>query len=211
MSDDQKSEGAPAEGRQFPEWKQLYRDRPVEGMPWYYGALDPDLENALARHGVTSGAALDIGTGPGTQALALAERGYRVTGTDLAEAAVEQAAEKARERGLTVEFKADDILNTGLSGPFDFAFDRGCFHVLPVETRADYARTVAGLLGPGGYLFLKTFSVLQPGAIGPHRFTPDDIRSIFNGHFEIVSTAETVYQGTLDPLPRALFSVLRKS
>lgn len=206
-----KTEEGAAEDRKFPEWKQLYREQDVETMPWYYGALDPDLEGALARHGVTSGAALDIGTGPGTQAMALAERGYRVTGTDLAEAAVEQAAAKARERGLAVDFKADDILNSKLEGPFDFAFDRGCFHVLPPSARADYVRTLAGLLGPSGYLFLKTFSALQPGEIGPHQFSPDDIRSIFGGSFEIVSTDETVYQGTLDRLPRALFSVLKKA
>jgi hypothetical protein len=33
----------------------MYVKMPVEAMPWYYKDLDPDLENALARHGVTSG------------------------------------------------------------------------------------------------------------------------------------------------------------
>ena len=211
MAEDSRSEKNIADDRVFPEWEQLYRNQQVEAMPWYFEALDPDLEAALSRHGVTSGEAVDIGTGPGTQALALAERGYRVTGTDLAEAAVEQAAAKAREKGLAVVFKADDILHTGLSGPFDFAFDRGCFHVLPPPARADYVRVVAGFLRPGGYLFLKTFSRLQPGEVGPHRFTPDDIKSIFGGSFEVLSIDETVYQGTLNPLPRALFSVLKKS
>jgi 2-polyprenyl-3-methyl-5-hydroxy-6-metoxy-1,4-benzoquinol methylase len=211
MTEESTTEKSGAEDRQFPEWSQLYRDQPVETMPWYYGALDPDLENALVRYGVTSGGALDIGTGPGTQAMALAERGYRVTGVDLAEAAVEQAAAKARERGLVIDFKKDDILHTGLSGPFDFAFDRGCFHVLPVAARAEYVRTLAGLLRPGAYLFLKTFSTLEPGERGPHRFSPDDVRSIFGGLFEVLSTDATVYQGTRDPEPRALFSVLKKA
>jgi 2-polyprenyl-3-methyl-5-hydroxy-6-metoxy-1,4-benzoquinol methylase len=206
-----KVEKSAADPRMIPEWHQFYRNQPVEGMPWYFEALDPDLEGALSRHGVTSGKAVDIGAGPGTQAMALAERGYHVTGTDLAEAAVEGAAAKARERGLAVEFKVDDILHTGLGGPFDFAFDRGCFHVLPVSARADYVRIVAGLLRPGGYLFLKAFSRLQPGEIGPFRFSPDEIKSIFGGAFEILSIDETVYQGTFTPLPRALFSVLKRA
>jgi 2-polyprenyl-3-methyl-5-hydroxy-6-metoxy-1,4-benzoquinol methylase len=211
MAEESKSEKSADDNRMFPEWVQFYRSQPVEAMPWYFEALDPDLEGALSRHGITSGKAVDIGTGPGTQAMALAERGFSVTGTDLAEAAVEGAAVKARERGLDIEFKADDILHTGLSGPFDFAFDRGCFHVLPVAARADYVRTIAGLLRPGGYLFLKTFSTLQPGEMGPYQFSPDDIKSIFGGLFEVLSIDETVYQGTFKPLPRALFSVLKKS
>jgi uncharacterized protein YbjT (DUF2867 family) len=202
--------GAP-EDRQFPEWGQLYRDQSVEGMPWYYEPLDPDLENALVRYGMKTGQGLDIGSGPGTQAMALAAHGYQMTGTDLAEAAVEIATAKARERGLAVEFKADDILQTKLSGPYDFAFDRGCFHVLPAASRPDYVRTVLGLLRSGGYLFLKTFSEREPGSIGPHRFTADDIRSIFGETFEVLSTEETIYQGTREPEPRALFSVLRKA
>lgn len=210
MVEERKSDTSTPGDRMIPEWDPFYRAQPVEGMPWYFKDLDPDLEDALLRCGVASGAALDIGTGPGTQAMALAERGYRVTGTDIAEAAVEQAAAKARERGLAVSFKVDDILHTALSDPFDFAFDRGCFHVLPVSARADYVRTVAGLLRPGGYLFLKTFSTLQPGEIGPYKFAPDDIKSIFSGFFEILSSRETIYQGTFDPPPRALFSVLKK-
>lgn len=211
MAEQSRTEQRPAAPRQFPEWKQFYRDQSVEGMPWYYGPLDPDLEAALERHGVTSGEALDIGTGPGTQAIELARRGYRVTAVDLAEAAVEQAAIKAREQGLSVDFRKDDILDTKLTGPFALVFDRGCFHVLPVDARAGYARTVAGLLAPGGYLFLKTFSALQFGEHGPHRFSPDDIRAIFGAVFEVVSIEETVYQGTLDPFPLALFSVLKKA
>jgi 2-polyprenyl-3-methyl-5-hydroxy-6-metoxy-1,4-benzoquinol methylase len=210
MTDERKFEMGEAQDGRFPEWSSLYRNQPAEALPWYYEALDPDLENALTRLGITSGEGVDIGTGPGTQAIALAERGFRMTGTDLAEAAVEGAAAKAREKGLAVDFKKDDILQTGLSGPFDFAFDRGCFHVLAPSARADYARAVAGLLRPGGYLFLKTFSTLQPGDYGPHRFAPDDMKSIFNGVFEVLSSDETVYQGTLNPLPRALFSVLKK-
>jgi hypothetical protein len=45
---------------------------------------------------------------------------------------------------------------------------------------------------------------------GPYRFSPDKIKEIFGNGFEILSIKETVYQGTLDPLPKALFVVMRK-
>jgi len=62
----------------------------------------------------------------------------------------------------------------------------------------------------GGYLFLKCFSRLQPGEQGPYRFTSEQSREIYGSQLSIFSIKETVYQGTLDPLPRALFCTMRR-
>ena len=139
-------------------------------MPWFYPELDDDLQQALDRLGLHGGSALDLGTGPGTQAMQLARRGFDVTAADISEAAIRLAREKAEEQKLAITWQQDDVLATRLSGPFDLIFDRGCFHVLPPERRPDYVSTVAELLKVDGYLFLKCFSHLQPGAQGPHRF-----------------------------------------
>jgi 2-polyprenyl-3-methyl-5-hydroxy-6-metoxy-1,4-benzoquinol methylase len=74
------------------------------------------------------GTALDLGTGPGTQAMALAERGFQVTATDLSVTAIQKAQKQAQEKGLNVSFVQDDILNSTLDQKFDFVLDRGCFH-----------------------------------------------------------------------------------
>jgi hypothetical protein len=65
------------------------------------------------------------------------------------------------------------------------------------------------LLAPAGWLFVETFSHAQPGEQGPHRFTPDDLRRAFGGRFDVVEIVDTVYQGQLDPYPKALFATLR--
>lgn len=195
--------------RKFPDWHELYQQVENERMPWYHPTLDPDLERALARWGIASGAALDLGTGPATQALALAERGFEVTGSDLSEGAVTRAIALAEARGLPIRFVQDDILSSRIAEVFHLVFDRGCFHVMPPDRRSDYVATVRRLVAPGGFLFLKCFSTLQPGEQGPHRFSPEMIREIFGGAFEVLAVEETVYQGTLDPLPRALFSALK--
>jgi len=193
----------------FPNWEELYRNGNVEGLPWYWPSLDPDLEAALARSGLTSGRVLDQGTGPGTQAIALAERGFSVTASDLSAAALAYASAAAKRRGVAVAFAEDDVLATRLSGPFDAIFDRGCFHVLDEPQRAVYVKSMRGLLAPAGWLFLKTFSHEQPGTQGPHRFTPADLGAIFGESFTVVEILDTVYQGQLDPFPRALFASLR--
>ncbi len=197
--------------REFPDWEQLYRDTEVESMPWFNPTLDPDLDQALTKLNLNTGTVLDLGTGPATQAMALAERGFQVTATDLSEAAVSRAEGIAKQKGLDIDFRQDDILDSKLDQQFDFVFDRGCFHVFPPEKRQDYVRVVSRLVRPKGYLFLKCFSHLQSGEEGPYRFTPEDIRGIFSSQFNVYSAEETVYQGTLDPFPRALFSILEKS
>jgi 2-polyprenyl-3-methyl-5-hydroxy-6-metoxy-1,4-benzoquinol methylase len=73
-----------------------------------------------------SGIALDLGTGPGTQAIHLARRGFAVTATDISEAAIRLASEKAQNEGLEITWEQDDILDTRLDRQFDFIFDRGC-------------------------------------------------------------------------------------
>jgi hypothetical protein len=42
------------------------------------------------------------------------------------------------------------------------------------------------------------------------RFTPEQIHEIFGARLNVLSIKETVNQGTLDPLPRALFCAMQK-
>lgn len=196
--------------RQFPDWEQLYQEQAVETMPWFHEALDPDLERALPQLNLTQGTALDLGTGPGTQAIALARLGFRVTATDLSATAVEKAKEKTQDAKLDILWMQDDILNSQLDRQFNLIVDRGCFHVLPPQRRQDYVSVVASLLEPSGYLFLKCFSTLETRESGPYRFTADEIEAIFQSHFRLISTEETRYYGTLDPMPKALFCILEK-
>jgi len=180
-------------------------------MPWFNPDLDPDLDQALTKLNLHTGTALDLGTGPGTQAMALAARGFKVTGTDISSTAIEKAQAVAKEKGLDILWRQDDILKSSLDQKFDVVLDRGCFHVFPPEQRQDYVRVVDGLIKPKGYLFLKCFSHLETREAGPYRFTPEEIKEIFNSRFNVLSVEQTVYQGTLDPFPHALFCIVEKS
>jgi len=194
----------------LPRWEMLYQEQAVASMPWFHPALDDDLKNALEELGLQGGSALDLGTGPGTQAMQLARRGFEVTATDISGTAIRLARGEAEKQGLTITWEQDDILDTRLARQFDLIFDRGCFHVLAPAQRQEYVRIIRGLLKPGGHLFLKCFSHLQPGEQGPYRFTPAQIREVFGRWLRVLSIQETLYQGTLDPLPRALFCMVRR-
>src|SRR5689334_18720360 len=103
------------EQKEFPGWEALYRERAVETMPWFNPDLDADLKQALDDLGVQGGSALDLGTGPGTQAMQLARRGFDVTATDISEAAIRLAQGKADVQGLAITWAQDDILATRLA------------------------------------------------------------------------------------------------
>jgi methylase of polypeptide subunit release factors len=98
--------------RQFPGWDERYQQQAVETMPWFYPELDDDLRQALDALDLRHGSALDLGTGPGTQAIQLARRGFDVTATDISAAAIRLAREKAVAQGLSITWQQDDILST---------------------------------------------------------------------------------------------------
>lgn len=193
-------------------WEARYRETPPEALPWYHPGLDADLEDALARLQLKSGRVLDLGTGPGTQAVALAQRGFEVVATDVSTTALEQARTLAQRKGVMVQFLVDDILSTTLEGTFELVVDRGIFHLFPPGEHGRYLAAVTRLLAPGGHLLLKCFSREETRPEGPpHRYAPDAIRQIFGKTFEIgeIRPSEFRRPGEDQP-PKALFCILRK-
>jgi SAM-dependent methyltransferase len=124
--------------RSFPDWETLYKNQEVESMPWYNESLDPDLELELDKMKIKKGFFLDLGTGPGTQAIKLFERGFDVTAPDLSPTSIHKASVRYGDKmNYKIKFIVDDIINSHLSSnKFDFIFDRGCFHVIPPEKRS---------------------------------------------------------------------------
>lgn len=78
-----------------------------------------------------AGRAIDLGCGMGRHAIFLAEHGWRVTGIDSSGRALRTARHRAEKAGLDIDFRPGDVTRiekTGVSGPFDFFLDGGCFH-----------------------------------------------------------------------------------
>lgn len=67
-----------------------------------------------------TGTVLDCACGIGTQALGLAQAGYTVEGTDLSAGEIERAKKEASLRGLSIQFRVDDmrLLTTSPKGRF---------------------------------------------------------------------------------------------
>jgi ubiquinone/menaquinone biosynthesis C-methylase UbiE len=131
--------------KDFPDWDSSYKSQNVESMPSYNENLDPDLEEELERRKITKGKILDLGTNPATQAMELAKKGLEVTGSDVSEAAINRARkvyDYVNNNGK-INFTVYNILNSKINDTnFDYIFDGGCFHVLPIEKRPVYIREI---------------------------------------------------------------------
>lgn len=82
-------------------WNEEYRENPAN--VWV-----PDRLLAGEVEGLAPTTALDLGCGSGQNALALAERGWRVLGVDFADVAIEMARADAAKRGLAADFLVAD-------------------------------------------------------------------------------------------------------
>lgn len=132
--------------------------REVEpGRASRHGALGPTLLALIRAEGLGGKAVLDVGTGSGRLALALADEAGRVVGIDVDARAIETARRLARERGLGhvtfVEADAERIDYRPL-GPFDLVVANLCMSD-PIIERA--ART----LPPGACLAFACFHTEQ--------------------------------------------------
>lgn len=194
--------------KEFPDWDVYYKQNKVETMPWYEKNLDLDMVDEIKF--LKKGIFLDLGTGPGTQAIELAKNGFKVTGSDVSPSAIE----KAKVPTSNVNFVIDNILNSKFeSESFDYILDRGCFHVLSSNERITYLNQIKRILKKNGIIFLKCMSKNEkniPDDKGPHKFYKEEIINYFENDFDITKSKDTVYYGTLNPLPKALFFVMKK-
>jgi SAM-dependent methyltransferase len=168
-----------------PSWNDRYASE--EPLPWDTGMPDPMLVQLIElSHAIAPGRTLEIGCGTGTNALYLAQRGFEVVGVDIAAAAVEQARAKAHGR---CRFETVDFLNEARPGaPFEFVFDRGCFHTFDEgHERARFAEKVEAALIDGGLWLSLIGSTEGPAReVGPPRRSARDVMNAIESSMEIL-------------------------
>jgi len=190
------------------DWNEHYKETPMEKLHWYADELDPEVPPSLAKYCPECSTVLDLGTGPGTAAIEFTKLGFSVTATDISQAAIDMAKERADNFADKIDFIVDDIRDSIIEDKFDIIHDRGCFHVLDKAGIDQYLDHVPSLLNENGILLLKTFSTREVDQQGPNRYNTGLIEDIFSDVFKIIYSEETVYPSTLPVDPKALFCVL---
>jgi len=160
--------------------------------PWETGRPSSELQRVLAELSVRPCRALELGCGMVANAVWLAQHGFDVTALDLSPLAIELARRRADEAGVTVRFLVADVLNppAELSVPFDFFFDRGCYHVVRRVDVGAYLETLRRLTRLGTLGLVLAGNAREPHDPGPPVVSEEQLRAEIGSLFDIVQLRE---------------------
>ena len=173
------------------DWESLYRDSALSELPWHSERPSEHLIKLVNSNRIRKGRALDVCSGAGVNSVYLAKKGFEVTGIDISKTAVELSRKRAQKAGVTdnCSFVWGDVLTSPLpKDRFDFIFDRGCYHHMPPEAKAEFVRRVCAALKSGGRYLLTCFSDSNPES--PMNVSKKEILGSFSGCFAIDEIVE---------------------
>jgi SAM-dependent methyltransferase len=146
----------------FTPWEQ------IADLPQVKGQFSALVDREEAGQEPPYGPVLDLGCGSGFWGVALAKRGWQVTGVDIVPKALRRARGRARKAGVEMQLVQGDVTKlraTGIDSGFPFLLDFGLFHdELSDEQRRQMGREVSAVAAPGATLLMVAWA---PGRRGP--------------------------------------------
>jgi SAM-dependent methyltransferase len=190
-----------AEAKIDRDWDEKYA---TGDTPWDSGLASRAMLRVIGERQIVPARALELGCGTGTNAIALAQLGFDVTAVDCSARALELARAKAAQAGARVEWVEADVQNFGAHlPPFDFVFDRGCYHCCRRVDLAGYLQTLRNVTRPGSKILILAGNANEQSAEGPPRVSENEVRSDFREFDELVLLREFHFEdagGGVGPL-----------
>ena len=154
--------GAMAESDIHNKWVATYRT--AEAQVFYEMAFD---EIVTRLNAPTDATILDAGCGSCAKSVLLAKRGFRVTGSDFSQKALDLAVDTVRVHGVAdrISLQREDLTDLSFAdGQFQYAICWGVLMHVP-EVRKALAE-LARVLAPGGQLVLSEGNMYSVQAVG---------------------------------------------
>lgn len=166
-----------------PKWNRRYQE---SDTPWDMGLPSRELTRVLDAGLIRGRTALELGCGTGTNAVFLAQRGFRVTAIDGAPLAINRARQLAAKHEVTVAWMEGDVCHLpDLGQTFDFVFDRGCFHCVRLANVAGYLDTLRKCTHPGSQMLVLTGNANETREGGPPRLQESELRFDLEPLFDV--------------------------
>ena len=201
----------------------IYQNTDPDKIPW--NTINPPelLLDFINNNINKSDTILEPGCGAGNYVMYLSGKGYKTTGVDFSETAINMARKSSEEKKLDCKFIVADVTKdlSELNTSFDFVYDWELLHHIFPEQRSTYVNNVYKLVKPGGYYFSVCFSDRsdQFGGEGKYRKTPlntelyfsseEEMFTLFDPFFEIVKLTTVEIEGKYAP-HKAIYAALKK-
>lgn len=140
-------------------WEDLYAVRTPQTDPRPNAAF----VDVCRTYDLAPGRALDLGAGPGGDALWLAAQGWHVTATDVSTTAARRLQRLADQRDLSRQLRATrhDLVASLPTSTYDLVY--ACYFHTPIDIdRSQILRRAADLLGVGGTLIVVDHASTAP-------------------------------------------------
>lgn len=159
--------------------------------PWDSGRPSAELVRILSEFNLPRGRALELGCGSGTNAIYLAQQGFEVTAVDCAAPALAQARAKGAAAGVTIEWIQGDVFRfRPTSAPYDFVFDRGCYHCCREVDLAGYLETHRRTTRPGSWCLVLAGNPNDGETGGPPRVQGSQLVAEFEPLYRLLVLRE---------------------
>ncbi len=153
-------------------WDPFYSDR-QRPVPFFKLKPDENLASYIERGVIRKGKAMELGCGPGRNAIYLSRNGFVVDAYDISDVAIKWARERADEAGLDINFKCQSVFDLKPYLEYDFIYDSGCMHGILPHRRIQYIEMIFNGLKPNGYFGITCFASGY-GEIGGPQFEMTD-------------------------------------
>lgn len=164
------------------DWDERYRSGDT---PWDSGLPSRELQRVLREAQIAPCRALELGCGTGTNAVFLAQQGFDVTAVDCSPLALEQARRKAQAAGVAVNWIEADVQHFGAGlEPFDFVFDRGCYHCCRRVDLLGYLATLRNVTRPGSRMLCLAGHIDETSDVGIPKVSAEELQRELGPLFE---------------------------
>ncbi len=196
-------------------WENVYTTKAPEAVSWYRLHLEKSLEIVERVAPDRSVAIIDVGGGESTLVDDLLARGYQnVAVLDVSPTAIDVAKRRLGRAADSVQWIVGDITSVELpSSAYDVWHDRAVFHFLTEkEQRAAYARQVARVVKPGGYVLVSTFGPEGPtkcSGLEVVRYDAESLHAEFGVIFRLLESLKELHETPLGTTQQFLYCLCR--
>lgn len=176
----------------------IYKNVKLEKIPWNIETPPRILQNLVEGGKIKPCKTVELGCGAGNYVIYLSRMGFKATGVDFSDTAIEIAKNSSKAKGVDCNFIKADVLGdlNEIQDTFDFVYDWELLHHIFPESRKKYLDNVYKLLNQEGHYLSVFFSEDSPqfGGEGKYRKTPLDTELYFSSESEMEVLFDPIFK-----------------